>query len=143
MWALMTMPKPIMSVNIALIRLIYPPARLGSGVGINALVVGLGLRVARNVALIRSIALLQRLQRSPRTRPVACSWSMCSVPFADSAAAMPHTAQRSPSRSTSASWSAAGRTLPGTRSQRASAMLAPSRSKSSSCAALRNSRSST
>ena len=32
----------LMSVNIALIRLIYPAARLGRGVGLNALVVGLG-----------------------------------------------------------------------------------------------------
>ena len=32
----------LMSVNIALIRLIYPAERLGRGVGLNALVVGLG-----------------------------------------------------------------------------------------------------
>jgi DHA2 family multidrug resistance protein-like MFS transporter len=32
----------LMSVNIALIRLIYPASRLGRGVGLNALVVGLG-----------------------------------------------------------------------------------------------------
>jgi len=40
----------LMSVNIALIRLIYPPSRLGRGVGINALVVGLGFTVGPTVA---------------------------------------------------------------------------------------------
>jgi DHA2 family multidrug resistance protein-like MFS transporter len=39
-----------MSVNIALIRLIYPPSRLGRGVGLNALVVGLGSSLGPTVA---------------------------------------------------------------------------------------------
>lgn len=40
----------LMSVNIALIRLIYPPARLGRGVGLNALVVGVGFALGPTVA---------------------------------------------------------------------------------------------
>ena len=40
----------VMSVNIALIRLIYPPARLGEGVGMNALVVGVSFVVGPSVA---------------------------------------------------------------------------------------------
>lgn len=40
----------IMSVNIALVRLIYPPSRLGRGVGLNALVVGIGFTVGPTVA---------------------------------------------------------------------------------------------
>lgn len=39
-----------MSVNIALVRLIYPPNRLGRGVGLNALVVGLGSSLGPTVA---------------------------------------------------------------------------------------------
>lgn len=40
----------MMSVNIALIRLIYPASRLGRGVGMNALVVGIGFAVGPSVA---------------------------------------------------------------------------------------------
>jgi len=40
----------LMSVNIALVRLIYPPTRLGQGVGVNALVVGLGFTLGPSVA---------------------------------------------------------------------------------------------
>jgi DHA2 family multidrug resistance protein-like MFS transporter len=40
----------LMSVNIALIRLIYPPARLGRGVGLNALVVGVSFAVGPSLA---------------------------------------------------------------------------------------------
>ena len=40
----------VMSVNIALVRLIYPPARLGRGVGLNALVVGIGFTLGPAVA---------------------------------------------------------------------------------------------
>ena len=47
----------IMSVNIALIRLIYPAHRLGRGVGLNALVVGVGFAVGPTVAsLVLSVA---------------------------------------------------------------------------------------
>jgi DHA2 family multidrug resistance protein-like MFS transporter len=47
----------IMSVNIALIRLIYPPHRLGRGVGLNALVVGVAFAVGPTVAsLVLSVA---------------------------------------------------------------------------------------
>jgi len=46
----------MMSVNIALIRLIYPPHRLGRGVGMNALVVAIGFAVGPSVAsLILSV----------------------------------------------------------------------------------------
>ena len=40
----------MMSVNIALIRLIYPASRLGRGVGMNALVVGIGFAVGPTLA---------------------------------------------------------------------------------------------
>ncbi|MEO8120089.1 MAG: MFS transporter [Rhodoferax sp.] len=47
----------LMSVNIALIRLIYPPSRLGRGVGLNALVVGVGFTLGPAVAsLVLSFA---------------------------------------------------------------------------------------
>ena len=47
----------VMSVNIALIRLIYPPERLGRGVGFNALVVGVAFAVGPGVAsLVLSVA---------------------------------------------------------------------------------------
>ena len=47
----------IMSVNIALIRLIYPSHRLGRGVGLNALVVGVGFAIGPTVAsLVLSLA---------------------------------------------------------------------------------------
>jgi len=47
----------VMSVNIALIRLIYPASRLGRGVGLNALVVGLGFTLGPAVAsLVLSVA---------------------------------------------------------------------------------------
>lgn len=40
----------IMSVNTALIRTIYPPARLGSGLGLNALVVGASFAAGPSIA---------------------------------------------------------------------------------------------
>lgn len=47
----------LMSVNIALIRLIYPASRLGRGVGLNALVVGVGFTLGPAVAsLVLSVA---------------------------------------------------------------------------------------
>ncbi len=47
----------IMSVNIALIRLIYPAHRLGRGVGLNALVVGVAFACGPTVAsLVLSVA---------------------------------------------------------------------------------------
>jgi DHA2 family multidrug resistance protein-like MFS transporter len=47
----------IMSVNIALIRMIYPATRLGRGVGLNALVVGIGFTLGPAVAsLVLSFA---------------------------------------------------------------------------------------
>ena len=47
----------LMSVNIALIRLIYPAARLGRGVGLNALVVGLGFVSGPTIAsLVLAVA---------------------------------------------------------------------------------------
>ena len=47
----------IMSVNIALLRFIYPPERLGRGVGLNALTVGISFAVGPSVAsLILSVA---------------------------------------------------------------------------------------
>ncbi len=47
----------IMSVNIALIRLIFPAARLGRGVGLNALVVGVSFALGPTVAsLVLSVA---------------------------------------------------------------------------------------
>ena len=47
----------IMSVNTALIKHLYPPHRLGAGVGLNALVVGVSFAVGPTVAsLILSVA---------------------------------------------------------------------------------------
>lgn len=47
----------LMSVNVALIRLVYPPTRLGRGLGFNALVVGIGFAIGPTVAsLVLSIA---------------------------------------------------------------------------------------
>jgi DHA2 family multidrug resistance protein-like MFS transporter len=47
----------LMSVNIALIRLIYPAARLGRGVGLNALVVGVAFAVGPSIAsLVLAVA---------------------------------------------------------------------------------------
>lgn len=47
----------LMSVNIALIRLIYPPAQLGRGVGLNAMVVGLGFVSGPSIAsLVLTVA---------------------------------------------------------------------------------------
>jgi DHA2 family multidrug resistance protein-like MFS transporter len=47
----------IMSVNAALLRQLYPPHRLGRGVGLNALVVGFGFAVGPSVAsLVLSVA---------------------------------------------------------------------------------------
>lgn len=47
----------VMSVNIALIKLIFPPAKLGRGVGLNALVVGIGFAIGPTVAsLVLSVA---------------------------------------------------------------------------------------
>lgn len=47
----------LMSVNVALIRLLYPPQQLGRGVGLNALVVGLGFVSGPTVAsLVLTVA---------------------------------------------------------------------------------------
>ncbi len=47
----------IMSVNAALLRFVLPPDRLGRGVGLNALVVGVGFAVGPSVAsLVLSVA---------------------------------------------------------------------------------------
>ncbi len=47
----------VMSVNIALIRLIFPATRLGRGVGLNALVVGVSFAVGPTIAsLVLSVA---------------------------------------------------------------------------------------
>ncbi len=47
----------IMSVNAALIRVLYPPHRLGRGLGLNALIVGVSFAVGPTVAsLILSVA---------------------------------------------------------------------------------------
>ena len=47
----------IMSVNTALLRFIYPPDRLGRGLGVNALVVGISFSVGPSVAsLILTVA---------------------------------------------------------------------------------------
>lgn len=47
----------LMSVNIALIRLVYPASRLGRGVGINALVVGVAFSAGPTIAsLVLSVA---------------------------------------------------------------------------------------
>ncbi len=52
----------LMSVNIALVRLVYPPEHLGRGVGLNALVVGLGFTLGPSVAsLVLSVASWQWL----------------------------------------------------------------------------------
>ena len=40
----------MMSVNIALVRQIYPPQQLGRGVGLNALVVGVSFALGPTVA---------------------------------------------------------------------------------------------
>ncbi|MDX1330949.1 MAG: MFS transporter, partial [Burkholderiaceae bacterium] len=47
----------VMSVNIALIRQLYPPARLGRGVGLNAFIVGSSFTLGPSVAsLVLSVA---------------------------------------------------------------------------------------
>ncbi|EON18027.1 major facilitator superfamily transporter DHA2 family protein [Cupriavidus sp. GA3-3] len=47
----------IMSVNTALVRFIYPPTRLGRGIGLNALVVGVTIAVGPSLgALILAVA---------------------------------------------------------------------------------------
>lgn len=47
----------LMSVNIALVRLLYPPERLGRGVGLNALIVGLGFVSGPTIAsLVLAVA---------------------------------------------------------------------------------------
>ena len=47
----------VMSVNLALIKLIFPPSILGRGVGLNALVVGVGFAVGPTIAsLVLSVA---------------------------------------------------------------------------------------
>jgi DHA2 family multidrug resistance protein-like MFS transporter len=47
----------VMSVNIALIKLIFPPSKLGRGVGMNALVVGIGFAIGPTIAsLVLSVA---------------------------------------------------------------------------------------
>lgn len=52
----------IMSVNTALVRFIYPPTRLGRGIGLNALVVGVTIAVGPSLgALILALASWQWL----------------------------------------------------------------------------------
>ncbi|WP_018308874.1 MFS transporter [Cupriavidus sp. UYPR2.512] len=52
----------IMSVNTALVRFIYPPTRLGRGIGLNALVVGVTIAVGPSLgALILAVASWQWL----------------------------------------------------------------------------------
>ncbi|WP_454727149.1 MULTISPECIES: MFS transporter [Cupriavidus] len=52
----------IMSVNTALVRFIYPPTKLGRGIGLNALVVGITIAVGPSAgALILSVASWQWL----------------------------------------------------------------------------------
>ncbi len=47
----------VMSVNLALIRMIYPAARMGRGVGLNALVVGVSFALGPTIAsLVLSVA---------------------------------------------------------------------------------------
>jgi DHA2 family multidrug resistance protein-like MFS transporter len=47
----------IMSVNVALVRLVYPPHRLGRGVGLNALTVGVSFALGPTVAsLVLAVA---------------------------------------------------------------------------------------
>jgi DHA2 family multidrug resistance protein-like MFS transporter len=47
----------VMSMNIALIKQIFPPSKLGRGVGINALVVGVGFAIGPTIAsLVLSVA---------------------------------------------------------------------------------------
>ncbi|MEO8081178.1 MAG: MFS transporter [Caldimonas sp.] len=47
----------LMAVNIALVRMIYPAERLGRGVGLNALVVGVGFSVGPTIAsLVLAVA---------------------------------------------------------------------------------------
>ena len=43
----------IMSVNTALVRFIYPPTKLGRGIGLNALVVGITIAVGPSVGALR------------------------------------------------------------------------------------------
>ncbi|MBP0630575.1 MULTISPECIES: MFS transporter [unclassified Cupriavidus] len=52
----------IMSVNTALVRFIYPPTKLGRGIGLNALVVGVTIAVAPSLgAIILAVASWQWL----------------------------------------------------------------------------------
>ncbi len=68
----------LMSVNIALIRLIYPPAQLGRGVGLNAMVVGLGFVSGPSLAsLVLTVApwpYLFGLNLPLGLLALACAW---------------------------------------------------------------------
>src|SRR5260370_5047882 len=63
----------VMSVNTALVRMIYPPAQLGRGISINAMVVAVSSAVGPAVASRRlgaaPVAVRFRLQLPPVTRP--------------------------------------------------------------------------
>ncbi len=68
----------LMSVNIALIRLIYPPSQLGRGVGLNAMVVGLGFVSGPSIAsLVLTVApwpYLFGLNLPLGLLALACAW---------------------------------------------------------------------
>ena len=49
-WSRASAPAGIMSVNTALVRMIYPPAQLGRGIAINAMVVAMSSAVGPTVA---------------------------------------------------------------------------------------------
>ncbi len=69
----------IMSVNVALIRLIYPPQRLGRGVGLNALVVGVSFVLGPSVAsLVLAVATWPWLFAI--NVPLGIAALMCSLP---------------------------------------------------------------
>jgi DHA2 family multidrug resistance protein-like MFS transporter len=76
----------VMSVNIALIRLIFPASRLGRGVGINALVVGVSFALGPTIAsLVLSVAVWPWL--------FAINVPLGLVALAFALPALPHTAR--------------------------------------------------
>ncbi|ODV13470.1 MAG: multidrug MFS transporter [Rubrivivax sp. SCN 70-15] len=77
----------LMSVNIALIRAIYPPERLGRGVGLNALVVGVAFAVGPSIAsLVLAVAAWPWL--------FAINVPLGMLAFAFARPALPHSARR-------------------------------------------------
>lgn len=77
----------MMSVNIALIRLIYPTSRLGRGVGLNALVVGVGFTLGPAVA-----SLVLAVASWPWLFAINVPLGLIALAFA--LPALPHTARR-------------------------------------------------